>query len=150
ELAIDTSAASAEVSQGGIQINLIPRDGGNTFNGTMFASGSRPFLQSGNYTDELKQRGLATPNKLIYTFDVNPSAGGTLIRDKLWFYSAGRWKSQSHVRRRDIQKRECGQSERVDVCARHGASRRRGAVLPQHKHASDLAGESEEQDQRLL
>src|SRR5262245_66443192 len=90
-LAIDTSAASAEVSQGGIQINLIPRDGGNTFNGTMFASGSRPFLQSGNYTDELKQRGLATPNKLIYTFDVNPGAGGPLIRDKLWFYSAGRW-----------------------------------------------------------
>ena len=34
EVTIDTSGLSAEQGQGGIRINYIPRDGGNTFSGT--------------------------------------------------------------------------------------------------------------------
>jgi hypothetical protein len=38
EVTIDTSGILAEQSQGGIRINYIPRDGGNTFSGTTFSA----------------------------------------------------------------------------------------------------------------
>jgi hypothetical protein len=54
--------------------------------------------QSDNFTDELKDAGLRTPNSLKVVYDVNPGAGGPLVKDKLWFYSAARWQgTQSYI-----------------------------------------------------
>ena len=36
-------------------------------------------------------RGLPTPNALNYSYDVNPSGGGPILKDKLWFYTSARW-----------------------------------------------------------
>ena len=48
--------------------------------------------------DELKDAGLRTPNSLKVVYDVNPGAGGPLVKDKLWFYSAARWQTtQSYI-----------------------------------------------------
>ncbi len=91
EVTLDTSAASAESSGGGIVINLVPRDGGDTFRGTFFGAGAGRALQSSNYTDELKARGLAAPSELIDTFDINPGFGGPIRRGRVWFFSAARW-----------------------------------------------------------
>ena len=35
EVVVETAAGSAEATTGGVQINIIPKDGGNTFSGTM-------------------------------------------------------------------------------------------------------------------
>lgn len=96
EVTVDTSGATAELGQSGVRINLIPREGGNTFKGTFFGAGANGALQSTNYTDDLKARGLAAPNKLIKTYDINPGFGGPIVKEKLWFFVAGRWDRSSN------------------------------------------------------
>ena len=41
EITVDFAAGSAEMPNGGVRINVIPRDGGNTFKATFFANGTR-------------------------------------------------------------------------------------------------------------
>ena len=43
-------------------INVIPREGGNTFSGPFFFSGANGAMQGSNYTQELKDAGLRTPS----------------------------------------------------------------------------------------
>lgn len=91
EVTIDTSGGLAEQGQGSVRINLIPREGGNTFKGSMFATGANGGFQGTNYTDDLKSRGLLAPDQLIKTYDINPGLGGPIMKDTLWFFVAGRW-----------------------------------------------------------
>ena len=44
-------------------INLIPRDGANTFSGTVSGAFANGAMQGSNYTQELKDRGLTSPQK---------------------------------------------------------------------------------------
>ena len=46
---------------GGLRINLIPREGGNTFKGSVFGTAVNSSFQGDNYTQELKDRGLTQP-----------------------------------------------------------------------------------------
>jgi hypothetical protein len=90
ELTIDYSGVSAELATGGVRINLIPKEGGNTFNGTVFGSFANSSMQSSNLTPELQARGLPTPNAVKQIWDINPGFGGPIKRDKLWFYASVR------------------------------------------------------------
>jgi Carboxypeptidase regulatory-like domain len=94
EVAIDYGANSAEAITGGVTINYIPREGGNTFRGSFFGTVVNSDFQGSNYTQELADLGLRTPNSLKYAKDINPSGGGPIVRDKLWFYSTMRWQTQ--------------------------------------------------------
>ena len=96
EVAVDYGAGSAEMETGGVRINIIPREGGNTFRGSFFATGVNKNFQSSNYSDELKARGLAVPNSLKLAYDVNPSIGGPLRQDKLWFFSSARFQANKN------------------------------------------------------
>jgi hypothetical protein len=98
EVTIDYAAVSAEQPFGGLRINLIPKEGGNTFKGSIFATGVNSSWQGDNLTDELVQRGLPEPNEMKQAYDINPSIGGPIIRDKLWFYGSARWQdNQNYV-----------------------------------------------------
>jgi hypothetical protein len=98
EVAVDFSSGTADQATGGVRINIIPREGGNTFIGSLFATGANSSFQADNYSDELRDRGLRTPNSVKMNYDINPTFGGPISRDKLWFYSAGRWtKTQNYV-----------------------------------------------------
>jgi hypothetical protein len=91
EVTVDTTSLSAELPTGGVRINFIPRDGGNKFSNTTFLTFANDSLQGNNYSNDLKARGLATPNKLVRTFDINESFGGPLKRDKVWFWFSSRY-----------------------------------------------------------
>ena len=90
EVAIETNPTSADVSGGGISINMIPREGGNTWNGDFYLSGSTKSWQGNNITPELEAAGLGTPSGTEYMYDINPAYGGPIVRDKLWFFTSGR------------------------------------------------------------
>ena len=91
EFVVDYAGGGAEMPTGGVRVNVIPRDGGNTFQGTVFINGmGGDWMQGSNYSDELRQRGLATPNDIVKLWDINPGAGGPILRDKLWWYAAYR------------------------------------------------------------
>jgi hypothetical protein len=86
EYNISVSGNSAETSTGGVRINLIPREGSNSFRGGFFGNYASPDLQATNNTDELRSRGLFDANSLKSMWSVNPTFGGPIQRDKLWFY----------------------------------------------------------------
>jgi len=86
EVALTTSGGLGEAETGGVILNVIPRDGGNSFSGTFALSGANDAMQGSNYTDALKTAGLRSPQELRKVYDFNPMGGGRIIRDKLWFY----------------------------------------------------------------
>jgi hypothetical protein len=88
EVTLDYSANTAEVPTGGVRVNIIPREGGNTFNGTFYSSFANSAMQGDNFTDDLRAQGLRTPDKVRKLFDINPGFGGPLKRDKVWFYGS--------------------------------------------------------------
>jgi hypothetical protein len=89
EISYQTSAINAEVSAGGVRANMIPKDGGNVFKGTMFFSGANKSLQSDNSADA-KKAGLAAPDALNKVWDVNIAQGGPIKKDRLWFFASYR------------------------------------------------------------
>jgi hypothetical protein len=91
ELTINLASGTAEQGTGGIVVNMIPREGGNTFSGLVFATGANDSFQGSNYTEELQARGLRTPTSIKSMYDFNPAFGGPLKRDSLWFFVAARW-----------------------------------------------------------
>src|SRR4029077_7736086 len=90
EIVMSTSGGLGEAETTGVVLNVGPRDGGNTFNGTVEFSGANSSMASSNYTDALKTAGLRSPAALIKVWEFNPMGGGRLVRDKLWFYLAFR------------------------------------------------------------
>ena len=90
EMAITTSGQSAEVSAGGVRLNMIPKDGGNAFSGAMYLGWTDGAWQADNVDDALRARGLENPNEISNIHDINPSIGGPILRDKLWFFTSAR------------------------------------------------------------
>ena len=58
EVVVETGAGSAEATTGGVQINIIPKDGGNIFSGSASYEYTGPGLSSDNVNDKLRARGL--------------------------------------------------------------------------------------------
>jgi hypothetical protein len=86
EVVVSTSGGLGEAETAGVILNVIPRDGSNTFTGQMSFSGSNDKLQGSNFTQALRDAGLETPAELKHVYDINPMGGGRIIRDRLWFY----------------------------------------------------------------
>jgi hypothetical protein len=98
EVVIDYGAVSAEQISGGLKINHVPREGGNSFKGSIYATGANDKWQGSNITDDLKARGLGAPNALRRMYDINPNGGGPIKQDKLWFYVSARFQeNKSYV-----------------------------------------------------
>jgi len=90
EIAVDFAASTAENNAAGVRMNVIPREGGNTFNGTLFINGATEGMAGSNFTDDLRQRGLRSPDEVRTLYDINPGFGGPIRQDRLWFYTSGR------------------------------------------------------------
>jgi len=96
EITFQTGGISAESETGGIVMNVVPKEGGNTFTGYVNVAFADAALQGTNTTPELLARGLIAPLKIRKIYDVNPAVGGRLVRDRLWFFVSQRtWDSQS-------------------------------------------------------
>jgi hypothetical protein len=91
EVSIQLGGNSAEYELGGVQVNLVPKAGGNTFRGYMFTSFTNENLNSTQVPDDLAARGLPTVGAVDHVYDVSGSIGGPIRQDKLWFFSAHRW-----------------------------------------------------------
>jgi hypothetical protein len=92
EINVTTAGGSPEQQYGGTVTNIIPKQGGNTFSGIFYSELTNDAMQGSNLTDSLKAIGF-TENSLtknVKAFEVSPSVGGPIVRDKLWFYASYR------------------------------------------------------------
>src|SRR3954462_11210919 len=90
EMVYTTSGASADVSGGGVRLNMIPRDGGNKLSGSLFSGFQDKSFQSSNLTDDLKARHLTTPDGIGRLSNIEGSLGGPIMKDKIWFFGSVR------------------------------------------------------------
>lgn len=91
EVVIETGGMSAEAMTGGVQVNIVSKDGGNRFSGTLSTTYTGPKLQMGNLNDALRARGLTTDISIRKSYDRGGALGGPIKKDKLWFFTAHRW-----------------------------------------------------------
>jgi hypothetical protein len=90
EMVLQTSGISAEVNADGPVMNVVPKEGGNTFRTILNGNYSSTRMESTNLTDALRARGLETGNKTIKIFDEAISVGGPIKRNRLWFFGGAR------------------------------------------------------------
>jgi hypothetical protein len=91
EMSIDTSGTTTNAEVGGININIIPKQGGNRFTAQFIGNYTNDSLQAGNLNADLIARGAPAPFVTKKIFDVNPTIGGPIVRDKVWFYGGYRY-----------------------------------------------------------
>ena len=94
EVTVTTSSATAELASGGVLINVIPRDGGNSYRGTVNGSVSSKSLQSDNLDDNLRARGAVSAPFIRKRYDTGGGFGGPIQQDKVWFFlSLRQWRT---------------------------------------------------------
>ncbi|MGH9145003.1 MAG: TonB-dependent receptor, partial [Vicinamibacterales bacterium] len=98
EISYQTSSLPAEAPVGGVQINMIPHDGGNTFHGGAFATGGNDSIQSDNLSPDLVGLGFKIQNRVQSVYDLNFTLGGPVQRDRLWFFGTfRRWSANNFL-----------------------------------------------------
>ncbi len=105
ELSYVTGADSAEMGQGGIRVNMVPKDGGNQFKGSLFGNWAGESWTADNLRSNLAGDLTYNPNNRLTNvgniqkvWDVNPSIGGPIVRDKVWFnYTFRSWGVYKYV-----------------------------------------------------
>jgi hypothetical protein len=93
EWTISYAGQGAEANSSGVTFDMIPKEGGNRFSGSVFATGANENFQASNFTPELAAQGLRAAGGLYRMYDINPSGGGPIVTNKLWFYVSGRWQT---------------------------------------------------------
>jgi hypothetical protein len=86
EVQVTVSGGLGEADIGGPALNIIPREGGNRFNGTAFYSTAGEWSQGSNIDAELESFGILDPPALINSWDASFALGGPIVRDRLWFF----------------------------------------------------------------
>src|SRR4051812_43010017 len=90
EITFQTDSHNAEFERATVYSNFIPKDGSNTIRGSFSTRYAGQGWQSKNLDQELQNQGLKTGNQINRIWDVNPAAGGPLIRDRAWLYASYR------------------------------------------------------------
>jgi hypothetical protein len=86
EITLSSSGGMGEMQAGGPVISIIPKTGGNSVKGSLYASNITDWMVGDNYTQALKDRGLTTPGRLYKLWDYNLAIGGPVAKDKVWFF----------------------------------------------------------------
>ena len=85
EMTFTLSGGLGEAETGGMNVNIVPKSGGNTFKGTAFISAAGKWSQGSNLDDRLRSFNITNPADLYKVWDASGSFGGPIKRDRLWF-----------------------------------------------------------------
>ena len=132
EVSYQTSAVSAEVSHGGLRQNMIPRQGGNTFSGSGYFSGTPGSWINNTIPADLKARGLTAPTSIERLYDYNVGMGGPIVRDKFWFFSSYQERSSNDVVA-DVFDKFTGKQAVLDQWIRNPTTRLTFQATPKNK-----------------
>jgi len=91
EMVYQTGGGNVDSPTGGVKINLIPKEGGNRFSGSLFEgyeSSKNGFFQANNLTPRLAAGGVKTVDKIGTYNDTDLTQGGPIKKDKMWFFGS--------------------------------------------------------------
>ena len=91
EFVYDYSGNSAEVETGGVRLNMIPKEGSNTFSGSLRLDGTHSAWLANNVGQDLLDLGITGGRdggvKLDQAWTIAPAIGGPIASDRLWFFA---------------------------------------------------------------
>jgi hypothetical protein len=90
EVVFSLTGGLGEATTGGPQMNIVGKQGGNQFHGTIFVSGTGSALQGSNLSSDVRAKGLTATNSIKKLWETNLALGGPIVRDKLWFFATYR------------------------------------------------------------
>src|SRR5665213_1829028 len=88
EMVYRTGGGGGDQQTGGLNINIVPREGGNRFAGSLSLAFEN--WQTNNFGQELKNVGVTSVDKLGSYHDISATEGGPIKKDKLWFFTSAR------------------------------------------------------------
>jgi len=91
EVSFQVSGGLGEAATGGPQMNLIPREGGNTYRGTFYTNWAGEGLQGHNLDASQIAQGLRQSDKIVKLWELNGQFGGPIKRDRLWYFVTARY-----------------------------------------------------------
>jgi hypothetical protein len=99
EITVMTSGIPADTSGGGIRLNSVLKDGGNTFSGATFLGFSSGDWQSNNIDDRLRSApfSIRSANGIKHIQMFSASLGGPIKKNKLWFIVTARHQSSDEL-----------------------------------------------------
>ena len=151
EVAVDYSSVTAESITGGLQINMIPKTGGNRIRGLALRHRRELLVRGLQHQRRAVARGLRTPNSAEATSTTSTRGWAARSRaDKLWFYTSARFTRQANYIGGLFQNRNA-----FDITKwTYEPDESKRAVLQRHRAerqpAPDLAGQPDQQAQFLL
>jgi hypothetical protein len=94
EAKVQSISNGPDVPSRGAALTMILKSGGNEFHGSGTYAYTSHRFESNNITDSLRAVGITSGNPLDSRSDQGADIGGRIIRDKLWFYGAARYRPQ--------------------------------------------------------
>jgi hypothetical protein len=91
EMTVTTSGWTPEVRTSGVLVNTMAKEGSNQYRVSFYGDLTNNALQSNNLDDSLRARGLQSVNHVKQLFELNPTMGGPIVKDRLWFYGGVRY-----------------------------------------------------------
>jgi len=137
EMVYQTGGGTVDSPTGGVKINMIPKEGGNRFSGSLFQGYESSSLQSNNLTPRLAAAGLKSVDKIGTYDDTNATVGGPIAKDKLWYFGSVRFFTVN----RPIASTYVSDGTRAGILACANALAGRGGLLcdqgvdPQHQYS---------------
>src|SRR5258705_6328470 len=90
EMVYQTGGGTVDSPTGGVKINMIPKEGGNRFSGSLFQGYENSKMQSDNLTPFLAANGVKLVDKIGTYNDTNATVGGPIKKDSLWYFGSVR------------------------------------------------------------
>jgi len=90
EVNVQVGGITAESGSGGIQLNVVPKEGANRFSGSFVLDGTTERFQSDNIDDRLRARGVTGSPTVRRVYNAGGAFGGPIKQDTLWFYTTHR------------------------------------------------------------
>ena len=151
ELVIDYGAVSAEEISGGLRINYVPKEGGNTFRASLYATAVNEAWQGTNITDELKAaRPWRAERPSAHVRHQSEWRRARLSRTQLWFYASARFQENKNYVAGLYVNRNAGDPDQVAVRPGHESAGDFLAQPGQRERAGHVAGGPKAQGGVLL
>ena len=98
EITFQTGANSAEFERASVMSNFILREGSNVFRGSFESRFANLSMEANNLDATQISQGLKSANLVNKIWDLNPVAGGPLLKDRVWIFGGFRhWGTYNNV-----------------------------------------------------